>query len=268
MEGAPIILQKRVILIVQIMFLLGASQLGCTYYEENLNQVYTKLLSKEEGTYHTVILYDEEHPPHYSEVDLKKEAPEVFNGKLSWIENKNDYKLDLQEAFDIARLPAILIFDTEGQVFLTYHLFELERFLTKEISGRSYRAAEFIESHGYEAIQYTGSWTMTQRAPDLFHREHERYYWLSLDVDPEPYLDEKLYLYEFYAKNHPLDDMFGEGKTTLTIVFHDEEIIGGTSYPYSQHGVVGHAKMLDGTNPFDVKDTNKIFKDWQERFGD
>lgn len=62
--------------------------------------------------------------------------------------------------------------------------------------------------------------------------------------------------------------MFGEGMTTLTIVFHKENIIGGTSYPYSQHGVVGHANMLDGTNAFDVKDTYTIFKDWRERFGD
>jgi hypothetical protein len=52
-------------------------------------------------------------------------------------------------------------------------------------------------------------------------------------------LNQRIETVNFTIKNHPLDELFNMGKTSVTVWLFENEVIGGWSYPISENDDVG-----------------------------
>ncbi|CAM4161844.1 hypothetical protein L1N85_13465 [Paenibacillus alkaliterrae] len=80
------------------------------------------------GSYRTTIVYEKGVKQPYDAEYMEKEAPELFEGGLSFLEYNPNYVLDVKEALDIDKLPMFLVFDTEKLVLKTNKLEEVIAF--------------------------------------------------------------------------------------------------------------------------------------------
>ena len=105
---------------------------------------------------------------------------------------------------------------------------------------------EYLEDKGYVILTYEGEETKTYTKSDLTKLPHKQD-WAVQTIEPDPYLNKEIHLVHFFVKGHPLDDEFQGGKTSVTVMMWNEEVIGGTSYPYSKHNdLLGGSYSLDG----------------------
>ena len=118
-------------------------------------------------------------------------------------------------------------------------------------------AKRYLEDKGYKVLSYEGERTMVFTRSDLTKSPHKEF-WAVQDTEPDLYLDKKLLLVKFLIKHHPLDDEFHEGKTSVTVMMWNQEIIGGTSFPYSKkYDLVGGESSLDG------RTFEEVHGDWE-----
>ena len=67
-------------------------------------------------------------------------------------------------------------------------------------------------------------------------------------------MNKEIHLIHFFIKGHPLDDEYQEGKTHVTVMMWNREVIGGTSFPYSKHDdLVGGSYSLDGKTSEEIQ---------------
>lgn len=104
----------------------------------------------------------------------------------------------------------------------------------------------FLEDKGYDVLSYEGERTRTYTISDLTKLPAKED-WAVQSIEPEPYLNKEIHLVRFFVKGHPLDNEFQEGKTSVTVMMWNREVIGGTSFPYSKHNdLLGGSYSLYG----------------------
>ena len=114
-------------------------------------------------------------------------------------------------------------------------------------------AKRYLEDQGYEVLSYEGERTKVFTRSDLTKSPHKEF-WEVQDIEPDIYLNKKLFLVDFLVKNHPLDYEFNEGKTNVTVMMWNKEVIGGTSFPYSKKkDLLGSDYSLDGRTNEEVR---------------
>ena len=89
-------------------------------------------------------------------------------------------------------------------------------------------------------------------------------------IEPDEYLDKRIDTIRFTIKNHPFDDEFNMGKTTVSVWLFDGEVIGGISAPVSkENDVVGAPASLNGKNTEEIKgDYETWLEEWTNKYGD
>ncbi|WP_028608785.1 hypothetical protein [Paenibacillus harenae] len=87
------------------------------------------MLARAEGSYRTIIMYEQGTELPYDSDYFEREAPSVFQGGLGWVEYNPDYVLDLKKALDIGALPVFLVFDNEKLVVKTVRLENVVAFM-------------------------------------------------------------------------------------------------------------------------------------------
>lgn len=114
-------------------------------------------------------------------------------------------------------------------------------------------AKRYLEDKGYEVLSYEGEKTMTYTRSDLTKLPAKQV-WAVQTIEPEPYMNKEIHLVRFFVKGHPLDDAYQEGKTNVTVMMWSQEVIGGTSFPYSkQNDLVGGSYSLDGKTTEEIQ---------------
>ncbi|WP_078552883.1 hypothetical protein [Bacillus alkalicellulosilyticus] len=78
--------------------------------------------------------------------------------------------------------------------------------------------------------------------------------WGVQAVEREHFLNKKIDTISFEVKNHPLDDMFGTGKTMVTVFLDGESVIGGWSFPIAEEELFGAPYSLDGKTAEELQD--------------
>ncbi|MDE5416170.1 hypothetical protein [Alkalihalobacterium chitinilyticum] len=129
-------------------------------------------------------------------------------------------------------------------------------------------AKYYLIDHGYEVITHKGdSWQEFSRS-DLLTLPNEQV-WAVQDIEPNEFLNNRIDTVSFTIKNHPLDQQFNQGKTTVTVWLVNGEVIGGWSFPISKkNDVVGAPYSLDGRTAEEIHgDYEMWLVDWQERYG-
>lgn len=98
---------------------------GCSTLQQ---EPYSRLLSKEEGSYSLVIVGHEQSIDFQAleNYDINKRVTTIINEHSLELFNRDDSALNVQKA------PAFLVFDTEKEVFRSYDFEELIRFLQEE----------------------------------------------------------------------------------------------------------------------------------------
>lgn len=113
--------KKGILLLLSMMLIIT----GCSTLQQ---EPYSRLLSKEEGSYSLVIVGHEQSIDFQAleNYDINKRVTTIINEHSLELFNRDDSALNVQKA------PAFLVFDTEKEVFRSYDFEELIRFLQEE----------------------------------------------------------------------------------------------------------------------------------------
>lgn len=89
-------------------------------------------------------------------------------------------------------------------------------------------------------------------------------------MEPDKYLDKRMDTVKFTVENHPLDNVFEMGETSVTVWLVGNEVIGGWSSPISNNNdVVGSPYSLDGKTVEEVKgDSSAWLEEWKNKQAD
>jgi hypothetical protein len=138
----------------------------------------------------------------------------------------------------------------------------------EELSENATIAKNYLISEGYEVISHQGDGWQEFSKSDL-HDLPNQQVWAVQYNEPDEYLNKRIDTVTFTIKNHPLDELFNMGKTTLTVWLYDSEVIGGWSYPISKdNDVVGGPSSLDGKAAEEIQgDYQKWLEEWQDKYG-
>ena len=110
----------------------------------------------------------------------------------------------------------------------------------KEIEDISEKVVDYLKSKDYKVVFYKGkvlSRTITEK--DLTYMPYQTM-WKLQKVNPQDYIGKKIETYEVIVKNHVLDNAKDNNRkqTIVSVLVVDGEIIGGTSKPDYDDGLV------------------------------
>lgn len=106
-------------------------------------------------------------------------------------------------------------------------------------------AQAYLEHQGYTVLSYEGEMTHVYTGKSV-EELPDKFIWDVQTRDPEDFIGVPFRLLTFVVKNHPLDDQFGEGETSVTVMMTDKGVMGGWSLPRSKDPLVGGVYSLDG----------------------
>ncbi|MCM3713968.1 hypothetical protein M3202_07705 [Alkalihalobacillus oceani] len=139
----------------------------------------------------------------------------------------------------------------------------------ESISNHVVMAQDFLRHEGYEVVSYEGEGRRTFAKSDLLELSNEQV-WAVQYTEPDEYLNKQIETVSFTVKNHPLDEQFNMGKTSVTVWLQNGEVIGGWSFPVSKkNDVAGAPSSLDGKTAEEVQgDYSKWQEQWREKYGE
>ena len=128
-------------------------------------------------------------------------------------------------------------------------------------------AKNYIESKGYEVVAFEKEEQVIFAKEDMSILPHQQF-WSVQTIEPDDYLNKELTTIDFLVRNHPLSNQYESDKARISIILNDNEVIGGTSYPYSKEPLVGVGYSLDGKTAEEVKgDYSEWLIDWKAKYG-
>lgn len=122
----------------------------------------------------------------------------------------------------------------------------------EDLSQTASVAYEYLEQQGYEVLSYEKhqeNYTLTESKVET---EPYNIYWKLPGNDPSLYFGKTVDVETFIVKNHPLDDWEGgnglksKGKVYTFVYVVEDEVVGGTSFPYGLKNAAGGYWSLDG----------------------
>lgn len=97
-----------------------------------------------------------------------------------------------------------------------------------ELSENGEIAKMYLEGSGYEVVSYKkDSWQEFSKS-DLLSLPNQQI-WSVQHIEPDEYLNKRIDSVTFTVKNHPLDNIFDMGNTSVTVFLFDGKVIGGFS---------------------------------------
>lgn len=138
---------------------------------------------------------------------------------------------------------------------------------SKELARDEQTAYDYVKAQGYkiistedEAFEYTLTKKLLYGSPESTPYQQM---WGVQAVSPDDYLGKKITIYKFTVSNHPLEKKYKTDTTNVYILLSDGEVIGGTSFPIKEDGLLmGSAYSLDGRTLEEV--TGLTFKEWSD----
>ncbi len=138
-----------------------------------------------------------------------------------------------------------------------------------QLSENAKIAKDYLEQNEYEVISYQGESNLEITKTELRTMPIQQL-WSVQRIEPDEYLNKKIDAILFTIKNHPLDDVFNRGETSVTVWLLDGEVIGGLSSPISKsNDIVGAPYSLNGKTSEEIKgDYSTWLKEWTDKYGD
>ncbi|CAG9623559.1 hypothetical protein [Sutcliffiella rhizosphaerae] len=117
-------------------------------------------------------------------------------------------------------------------------------------------AKTHLQDLGYKVISYQDEGTITIKRQDILELPYDQL--LSVQhASPDQFFKKEIKTISFIVKGHLLDDTYNKGKTQTTVFVHDNEVIGGWSFPVASEPLDGGPYSLDG------KTTEEIHGNYQ-----
>ena len=138
-----------------------------------------------------------------------------------------------------------------------------------QLSENAKIAKNYLEHSNYEVISYQGDSSLEFSRADL-RIIHNQEIWSIQHIEPDEYLNKRIDTIKFTIKNHPLDDDFNAGETTVSIWLLDRKVIGGWSYPISKNDdIVGSLYSLSGETSEEIRgDDVTWLEEWTNKYGE
>ncbi len=116
-------------------------------------------------------------------------------------------------------------------------------------------AQRYLEEKGYKVVSHEGERTKIFTKADLTESP-DKELWEVQYIAPDKYVGKEILMVKFFIKNHPLDHEYDGGKTSVTLMMLNKEVIGGESFPYSKaNDLIGVPYSLDGKTAEEVQNS-------------
>lgn len=120
------------------------------------------------------------------------------------------------------------------------------------LSEAAEQARAFVESFGYEVTSFEYEETIIHTKDDLATLPYKQF-WSVQTTEPIKYLNKELVQVNFLVQNHPLANMYASDKARVSVLLCSDEVIAGTSFPYSKEPLLGSMYSIDGKTAEQVK---------------
>ncbi|WP_289138852.1 hypothetical protein [uncultured Brevibacillus sp.] len=108
-------------------------------------------------------------------------------------------------------------------------------------------ARQYVEAYGYQVVSYKGpisSYTLSLE--DLSKTPHAQV-WRVIPIDPASFIGKEIEVHQLIVSNHPLDSYPDSlGSTSISLLFCEGQVLGGTSAPITKEPLLGAPFSLDG----------------------
>lgn len=137
----------------------------------------------------------------------------------------------------------------------------------ESLSENATIAQNYLLSEGFEVVSHDGDDWQEFSEAELLEPPNEQL-WAVQAIKPDDYVNKRIDTVSFTVKNHPLDEQFNMGKTSVTVWLLNGEVIGGWSFPVSNtNDLIGAPSSLDGKTAEEVQgDYPNWQAQWREKY--